>query len=277
MPIKTALLGVVPPVLIALVVLLMAWRPWSAKAPSVRWGGAGSALALALAYAVTDTLVARHWPGFPPSERHRWLPYFGLAAAIGAIIAQSTTWCVAWGVTIAAFVFLRWGQISSRDMFLTGALWAALGSGISASVIGDAWRAGRCGARFALTWMVAAIGASVAFVQASETFFAQMAGVLAAVMGVFAVIALWRPKLELVPGVAPVFACLYLGLALCIGTTMESKGLVMLAALSPAFAGTPLAAKLPRWLATVLCMLIAAALSVAAIWQSPNGFNFSMY
>jgi hypothetical protein len=277
MPIKTALLGIVPPVVIALVVLLAAWRPWSKRAVPARWGATGSALALALAYAITETLVAGHWPGFPASERHRWLPYVGLAAAAGSIASQFVSWGLAWLVTVAAFVFLRWSQISSKDLFLSGALWAVLASGISGGMIGDTSRIGRCGPRFALTWMVAAIGASVAFVQASEAFFAQMAGVLAAVMGVFAVVAFWRPKLELMPGVAPVFAALYLGLALVIGTTVESKGLVMLAGLSPAFAGTPIAARLPPWLTTVLCMLIAAALGVAAVWQSPNGFNFSTY
>jgi hypothetical protein len=273
--IKTALLGIVPPVVIALIALMAAWRPWSKTPPSPRRGVIGSALAVALAYAITETLVIGGWPGFPPSERHRWLPYVGLAVA-GVVIA-ARTWGVAWAATVAAFVLLRWSQISSKDLFLTGALWVVLAAGIGGGMIGDANRIGRCGPRFALTWMVAAIGASVAFLQASEALFAQLAGVLAAVMGVLAVIAFWRPKLELMPGVAPVFAVLYLGLTLVIVTTSESKALVMLAGLSPAFAGTAPAAKLPPWLTTVLCMLIAAALSVVAVWQSPQGFNFNPY
>jgi hypothetical protein len=279
MPIQTALLGVVPPVLISLTVLLAVWRPWSGSPPSLRWASVGSAFALALAYAVTESLVARHWPGFPPADRHRWLPYLGLAAAVGVALdgPMGRRWSASWVVVTGAFALLRWGQLSSKDSFIAGALWVLLSAGVAGGLIGDANRVGRCGPRFALTWLVAATGAAAVFVQSSEAFFAQMAGVLAAVMGVFAVLAFWRPRLELMPGVAPVFAALHVGLVLCIFTTVESKVLLLLAGLSPAFAGTPLAARLPPWVTTVLCVLIAGALGAAAVWQSPNGFNFGMY
>ena len=85
MPIRTALLGILPPIVIAAIVLLLGWRPWSAK--PARWCGVASALALALAYAITDTLVGGGWPGMPPLDTHRWLPFLALAAALPVFLA----------------------------------------------------------------------------------------------------------------------------------------------------------------------------------------------
>ncbi len=83
--IQQALLGIVPPALIALVLLIAAWRPWSKTPPPARWGAAGSALALAVAYFVTERLLVGNFSSLPPIERYRWLPYIGFAAAVGAI------------------------------------------------------------------------------------------------------------------------------------------------------------------------------------------------
>jgi hypothetical protein len=50
----------------------------------------------------------------------------------------------------------------------------------------------------------------------------------------------------------------------------------LLAGLAPVLAGVPAVAKLKPWMTTALCVLLAIALSVAAIWQSPGGFDFSV-
>jgi len=59
--------------------------------------------------------------------------------------------------------------------------------------------------------------------------------------------------------------------------TVETKILLMLAGASHALAGIAPLARAPRWIGTVLSMLLAAAFGVAAIYYSPNGFNFGGY
>src|SRR2546423_7580151 len=137
MPVQTILLSVVPPVGIALVLLLAGWRPWCKAAPSAPWGTAASALALGLAFAVTESLVWRSWPGFPPHESHRWLPYAGLAAALGAVALRGKEdgrFGVSSVIAFASFAALRWGELTSKSSAVYGALWVVLATVIAGSM-----------------------------------------------------------------------------------------------------------------------------------------------
>jgi hypothetical protein len=282
MPIQTALLGVLPPVAIAVIVLLVTWRPWTAQAGVTRIGIAGSAFALALAYAVTDSLLSRSGPGLPPTDLHRWLPWLGAAAAIAAALVPPTEqWRLGTHnlVALLTFMVMKFEYFRSKDTILAGLLWVVLTTMIAGSMRTDAIRVGRCGPRVPLVWMIACVGAAVTFVQSGFSFLAQMAGACAAVMAVFALFAFWRPRLEFVRGMAPVFAVLFVAMTQAGSSyvSLWSKVLLMLAGLSPALAETPLLARGRPWLATVLCMLLAGALCTAAVWQSPGGFDFGGY
>jgi hypothetical protein len=278
MPVQTILLSVLPPVGIALVVLLAGWRPWSKSAPPAVWGTAASALALGLGFAITDSLVWRGWPGFPPHESHRWLPYAGLAAAIGAIALKGKgegRFGVSSVIALASFAALRWSELSSKGSVVYGAVWVVLATMVAGSMRTDGGMAAKCGVRAPLSWLVAAVGMSLVGSKDALSS-ALLSGSIAAVLGVFVVLALWRPRWEFVPGLAPVVGVLYVGMLLTISTTIESKVLLLLAGLAPGLAGVPAVAKLKPWMTTALCVLLAVALSVAAIWQSPGGFDFSM-
>ena len=277
MPVETALLSVLPPMVISLVILLAAWRPWSKTPPPARWGLAGSALALAVAYAVTEPWLLHSFSGFPPSE-HRWLPYLGLAAAVGAMLP--------WGkkegrfgletvIAAACFAVLRWDQITSKGTVVYGALWVVLATMIAGSIRSDGAGASKCGPRAPLTWLVASIGLSlVVFKESFQQSF--LTGSICAVLGVFMVLTFWKRSWEIVPGLGSVLGVLYVGMVLCMGSTVESKVLVLCAVLSPGLAAVPAVAKLKPWQSTALCVLLSLALSVAAVWQSPGGFDFGM-
>lgn len=293
MPTTTILLGIVPPFLIALIILAIAWRPWSAQ--PARWALAASALALALAYAITESLIVRAWPGFPPAESHRWLPYAALIAAAGAALwprQLPKRWSFHDLIALALLTFVGWRQLAATGSLaiyipslgafaipapVIGALWILLSATMAGAMRSDAARLNPCVPRVPLTWIIAATAAAITYFQSSELLYAQLAGALATALFSAAAISLWRPNREVTAGLAPVFSLLYCGLILACQTTAISAIALFLAGSAHALAGWPIAAKLPPWLTTALCMLLAAALGVLAIWQSPGGFNFNPY
>jgi hypothetical protein len=279
MPVETILLSVLPPIGIALVIMVGAWRPWSKTPPPVVVGVAASALALALGYAVTESLVLHAWPGFPPREAHRWLPYAGLAAAIGIIAVKGKDdgrLGVSSFIALASFAALRWAELSSKQSVLYGAMWVLLGTVVAGSMRTDALAGGKRGVLVPLCWLVATVGLSLAaFKDSFQTAF--LTGSIGAVLGVVLLLAIWRPAFELVTGLAPVMGVLYVGTVLTTASTVECKVLVMLAALAPGLAGVPAVARMKPKTRVGLCLLLTLGLSVAAVWQSPGGFDFSGY
>jgi hypothetical protein len=278
--IQQALLGIVPPALIALVLLIAAWRPWSKEPPPARWGAAGSALALAVAYFVTERVLVGNWSALPPLERYRWLPYLGFAAAAGAIAFPrhgSLRWGIHDVIALGAFVLLSWRLLNaSQGSAFNAGVWILLSVFIASSIRSDAEGVAPCGVRVPLTWWVACAGTAVVFLQSSEVAYAQLMGAMAAVMGAFVVIGAWRREFEIVRGMSLVFAVLFVGLVLVsTGMRVQSAVLVLLAASTPALGMAPFTQKLRPWMTTVLGMVLAAVLCVGAVWFSPQGFNFS--
>jgi len=279
MPIRTALLSIVPPVLIALAVLFIAWRPW--RKADLKPMHAASAAALALAYAVTETLVAGQWPGFPPAEQHRWLPYIALAALLATpfIMGLKGQWraCAATTLVAAAFfTLLLWSGLSHSSSRLSTLLWMATYCACTAFIQRTA-DVRPCGPRLPLTWLITATGASVVFLQTYSAFFALMAGSIAAVMGAFWVVTCWRPRLEVVRGIGLVFPTLLAGLILSLPATAPSGLLIMAAAATPAATLLRPFNGLKPWLATGLCAAAAAVFCILGIWNSPGGFDFGGY
>lgn len=80
------LLATVPPALITLIVLALAWRAWRPEAELAdgRWGGAaGFGLAFLAGFVAVAGL-----PHLPPTERWQWIVHLGLvAAALGVVNA----------------------------------------------------------------------------------------------------------------------------------------------------------------------------------------------
>ncbi len=173
-------------------------------------------------------------------------------------------------------MLLSWKLLANKSTAFYAGVWVAVSAFLGSAIRGDAERVAPCGVRVPLTWWVACVGTAVVFVQSSEVVYAQLTGAMAAVMGAFVVIGAWRRQFEIVRGVAPVFAVLFVGVVL-VSTGMDGKSaiLVLLAASAPALGLAPFTQKLKPWMTTVLSMLLAAVLCVAAVWFSPQGFNFS--
>ena len=283
MPIRTALLGILPPIVIAAIVLLLGWRPWSAK--PARWCGVASALALALAYAITDTLVGGGWPGMPPLDTHRWLPFLALAAALPVFLAPVSAsggrnWArfVLLNATAAIGLFLVLpAHHGDESLFhialatLVVTVMVAL-TRMNLSVLGAGG-----GVRVPLMLMISAIGTSLVSLQSHFAFMAQMAGSIAAVYGVFVVLAWWRSSLELARGLAPVHALLFAGVILSIHTTGAAHMLMVAMFITPWNALSLAIRRLPSGLLTVLCVALVSILAVFAIAYSTEGFDFGGY
>lgn len=89
MPIMTALAGVVPPLLVATILMLAAWRPWR-RAPASEaarpWAAAG---AIGISVAIAFPLVVQEI-SIPPLTAIGYLPFIGVAAAL--VGAGRSTW-----------------------------------------------------------------------------------------------------------------------------------------------------------------------------------------
>jgi hypothetical protein len=275
--------GVVPPLVIAAVLLLAAWRPW--KRGTASRGDWGSALALALSYAVADRMVRASWPGWPPATPDRWLPIIGLAA--GAFFAfdpfrSGRKWFGygALAVAFAALAPLVWDGLTSRASLPHTLLITFLYAMVMVIIWSDALAAGRPprAAGTALILLIVAVGASLTFLQSFVLSFAQMAGAIAAVTGVTMLVALWRPDLDVLRGQVPVYSILVVGLiAVCSEITLWSALALLAAAAMPGLATSNLTARLRPWQRTVIAAAAAAGLCVVAVWKSPSGFDFGGY
>jgi hypothetical protein len=82
--IRQVLLGVALPATVALVAMLVAWRPWSRRDRDGRWGGA---VAFTLAF-LASFVAEAGWPSLPPAERWHRLAFLVLGAGVvGVLVA----------------------------------------------------------------------------------------------------------------------------------------------------------------------------------------------
>lgn len=170
MPINDILRGLIPPLLVALVVLAAAWRPW--RRGSAPWGRLGSAVAIGASLAAGAVLAARGWPGMPLDNPDRWL---GVIAVIGAAAAameprlrvRTTRAATAVVVVALCMALLLWFELSMRSRVVEGlirlAAYTAVGSLLVVEVRSLAQRTP--GARVPLVLWVAATGQFLVMLQ----------------------------------------------------------------------------------------------------------------
>jgi len=133
------------------------------------------------------------------------------------------------------------------------------------------------GAAWPLALGVVAVGSSVVLLYAGSLKLAQLAGALAACLGVATLIGWWRPLLSLARGAVPVVAVLLSGLWLAgyfyAEALASSVGLLALAPLAVCFTATEAWQRLPNWLRNLLflaALLVPVALAVTlAIRAAP--------
>lgn len=281
MPVNDILRALVPAMVITLVVLAWAWRPWRGGSP--RWGGAGSALAVGVSLALAVGLYTRSWPGRPPENPDRWLGVVALIGAAWSLLANrvrrrtvrtaAAAFCVALAVGL-----LLWFELASPERRLGGlarlAAYTAVGTALVTELRGLAER--RPGARVPLVLWAAATGLSLVMLQSGVMSSAIPAAALAVVMGWFVLLGWWRPKLGAAAPAAPV-AVLYL-LGVYVGAHYYAPVWSFVAILGAVGAcwlgevGPP--RRLPAWTATLLAFAVAGACVAVAIGLTPGGFDF---
>src|SRR5262245_36968659 len=228
MPLKTPLLAVLPAAAVAVLLLLAAWRPWSRVRAVNGWWG--SALALGLAIPIADRMVWQNWPGLWPTEEHRRLPMIALlATAFGLLhpLWRGRPWrgyAVA-GLAAICLVPLRTNIFTPPlllgDLLLFGCYVGATAMLVSES---DPIATHTRGPRLPLVYLTAGAGAALVTIQSHAASVGFTAASVAAVMGVFAILAFWRPNLDLLAAATPIFAVLLLGILLAnFETRLESK------------------------------------------------------
>lgn len=282
---KQALLGVLPPVIITLILVVIAWRPWKKSGwPNGDWG---SALGVAAGYATADILV-RGWQGALPSggDLHPHIAvlaaFFVMATSRPKLATFRSLLAIILTVGAAALV-LRTSLADNRDVALK-----VLGISAGAGLVmwASCSTAAKCsgGARVPLMLWAAAAGNALIFLQNTSLSLAQMSGALAACMGVFVLLGWWRPLLPAVRGAIPVYVLVMLGLLIAgrgfaveWRTTQWSFILAACAVASPLLTLFPPIKKLKPWQGTLVGMLLTVALCIAGLALSPNKFDFSGY
>ncbi len=253
--------GIGVPALLCAAILLAVLRPWQAAAGgTARWAAAN---AIAAGFAVSF-LIVRDWQvSVPPKYPWEWLAYVAVLAAIalgygvsvgGRSKSAWTGWVFASGLCAYLIVGTRVDQFWAWRIVTAGMMVASM------SALDRLQEQSRSGV-FPFSIGLAAVAACVVLLEARNDTLAQMAGALAACLGVVAVLAWWRPTIALGGGGVLVVGMLLPGLAM-----------------SGYFAG----AKLPAW-----CFVLAAS-APAAYWltelpvakryvaQNPLAFRFGV-
>lgn len=279
---KTALIGVLAPVGAAGLVLTLLARPWRGRAYAS--SPVGPPLALALAF-LAGFVVTHGWPRLAGASLRDELAWAGLVVGLlAAVRARHGSLPLLVLALLAAL--LPWILLDFQRRHWTrgeGILWSA-GLGLcvflSATWLAEEERRAQR-AHAAVGWTLATALAAVAYGLSGSVQVAQLAGGLAAGLGVCTALALWRRTAGLGPaGVAP-FVVLYLGLTWCgrFISELSLPGFVLLT-LAPL---AVLAARLvpgarPR-LAQLVTVLGPPLLALLAVWleraqQAPSPYPY---
>ncbi len=273
---QQVLLAVAVPATIAVVLLLVGWRPWrTGSAP--RTGPVASPLAAGAGIIVAD-LAVRGWHGIAPASTAHWMIHL---AAAGAILGWTMP---AWhkpaalrlsvlvlASAAAAFALVRFRVLStgfwtpSESVAWLGALTA---------VIAIPWIAlDRLAVRAngaslpILLWATASGSAACLLLGAAESALALLAGAAAATLGAFVLLAWWRPALPALRPAIPVISLVVPGL-LVLAIPKSDDALPRYAA-ALLLAAAPVAGWLRvlpplswarPWIGTLASFLIAAAM-----------------
>ncbi len=208
------LVGLVLPVVVCAALLIAAWRPWRPDTPidGRQWAGA---VALGLAF-VPAFLAVEHWPGVPPHVTWHWIAWLVPVAAVAGLADALIRWPTPLRLLGAAALAAVCGRALVGDWVDHAWPWRAVTAAVIAvvAVLVNAAAERRPGATVPLSLCVAAAGASVVLIGSGSAKLAQLAGALAACLGVAVALAWWRPTVSLSRGGTAVVAVLLPGLVL---------------------------------------------------------------
>ncbi len=208
------------PLGIAIVCMVIAWRPWQReKRESVRgwWGGA---LAIGLGYLVGHVAINK-WPALPPASGDDYLFLFAVIG-IGVGFSESIrmpVW-IRWGIRLVLCAAVSWFMLSKgfRSGHTNGVL-LAWGSGQTMAAflvwtLLERLAERRTGPSIPLALSLLIAAASVYFLKGSSGKLAQLAGVLSASLGGAALVAMTVPRVSSARGLLAVAIPLYCALIL---------------------------------------------------------------
>jgi hypothetical protein len=271
--------GALCPAAVAAVVLALTW--WRGEDRGHR----GGAAAVGLGYAAGHAALAG-WPPLPPIEATDWLPYLGLGAALVALLTGvrdepgAGSWARRAAFAVAVPALVSWPLVRGSWSTAESALWLGVPAGLALALLVLLERAGGAGgfAR-ALPLAVAAAGGSAVIVASGSALVGQLAGALAAVMGVCLAAAWarpWRPIL----GAAFSFGVLFCALIVCgihyVRMPLGSATLLVVGlAAALALQAGPLSRAAAWKSAGIACALVIAAAAAAFIlaWTSVEGYG----
>jgi len=261
---KLLLLGLVLPVIVCAATMIVAWRPWRPDAPIAGglWAGA---VALAAAF-VPAFLAVDAWPGLPPHVTWHWLAWLVPIAAFAGVADALVRWPTPVRLLGAAALAAVCGRLLVGDWVEHAWPWRAVTVTVIAvvAVSVNAAAGRRAGPELPLSLCVAALGASVVLFGSGNAKHAQLAGTMAACLGVAVVLAWWRPAVSLSRGGAAVVAVLLPGLVFSGYFSNYSeipRWVYVLAAVAPAFAWPAALIRLEglrAWQATAIRVAVAA-------------------
>jgi len=256
--------GVVLPVIVCAAILIGAWWPLR---PDTMIGGRqwAGAVALGLAF-IPAFLAVERWPGVPPLVTWHWIAWLVPVAAAAGIADTLVRWPTPLRLLGAATLAAVCGRLLVGDWVDHAWAWRAVTAAVIAvvAVSVNAAAERRPGAAVPLSLCVAALGASVVLIGSGSAKLAQLAGAVAACLGVAVVLAWWRPTVSLSRGGLAVVAVLLPGLVLSGYFPSYSEipqWVYVLAAVGPAFTWPAALIRLEglrAWQATTIRVAVAS-------------------
>lgn len=215
--VKQLLLGFILPALVALALVVMAWRPWRAAA-GARYATTGG-LALAVAYAL-GYWAASGLPEWPPQQATEWLVLLaGLAGVWGAVAGVSRLPQVLRVAGVVAVVGLGyWLQFEPLFRYTwstaEAVLWLAGVTvlGVMAWVAMERLFVNEPATVGAFAACVLTGASAVVLALGGSIFLGQLTGVLAFALAVLALAARWVPQSSLAFGSGGALVVLWVGL-----------------------------------------------------------------
>lgn len=264
---KQLLWAVVMPLGIAIVCMVIAWRPWKREGrESVRgwWGGP---LAVGLGYLVGHVAINR-WPAFPPVQPTDYLFLIAaLSTVVGVLECIRMPWWIRWTIRLALSGAVSWWMTSRGFKSSHAGAEVAGVVALQAAGLFVVWtltellaeRRRGPGLPLALSLLIAT--ASVYFLKSSSGLLAQLAGLISATLGGAALVAMSARGISAARGMLAVALPLYAALIL---TTLYAWHDPPLPWYPPVVLGAaPLLLWIAEWRESVTAIIARVLLAVA--------------
>lgn len=264
------LFGLVLPACIALIVITIAWRPWSKGSPRGQWAGG---LAIGGSF-FAGMLGLQPMPAMPPVAVEDWLVFAGIAVAVlgvidGLIRLPKIVRIVIAVAVSGAIVYLVLIPLTRGSRF-TPAQWSGKEAATWITVITIAMTLGFLvleratqklhDATVPLLMTMAAGTLGLYMMFSNSQSFGQRAGVIAAATGAIFAIAIWSKKVSLARGGVLAFVVLFGGLlATCYALVPNPVTYrLVLIGISPLVGLLPSVLPMRDWKRWIICAIFAA-------------------